>query len=122
MYVAKWIRIRRRNCLLPKDGENALVGVLLTFYWKKSGTVLKSLVIGAADLIGEEPPLGPSRKLMGHGQRAPDTALSMGMKVSEHQDKKKDWEAIVLNSSTTAVSESTVKKHGKRSKNRRKKR
>ena len=129
MYVAEMDPYSKQKLFVAKGWRERSRQRALLFYWKREEWpyVREALISwGRSDLIGKEAHhLVPPGKAYGAWtKRAPDTTLSMGMKVeraSRQEEREENWEAIVLNSSTTAVAESTPKRSRKRSKNRRKK-
>ena len=128
MYVAEMDPYSKQPLFVAKGWRERSRQRALLFYWKREEWpyVREALLSwGRSDLIGTESHhLVPPGKAYGAWtKRAPDTTLSMGMKVeraSLQEEREENWEAIVLNSSTTATAESSPKK-GKRARNRRRK-
>ena len=123
MYVAEMDPYSKQKFFVAKGWRTISSACFTVLLEERRVVYVREALIswGRADLIGKEPHhLVPPGKAYGAWtKRAPDTTLSMGMKVeraSRQEEREENWEAIVLNSSTTAVAESTVKKRGKRSK------
>ena len=123
MYVAEMDPYSKKPLFVAKGWRERSRQRALLFYWKREEWpyVREALLSwGRADLIGtEDHHLVPPGKAYGAWtRRAPDTTLSMGMKVeraSRQEEAEENWEAIVLsNPAANSSNRSSSKRRRKR--------